>query len=226
MFDWIMQHKEIIQILVQIATAIVWMLYLHLFLTSFVRQRRSNILINRVAGNNDRAHLLVGNMGAEPIYVSSLIADLDIAGETVSAVVTDREDFLDNEASNAVSCTTQGPLDSGQYRDLGNFSEIMEKALRHLGRQNAKEEVSRLVVTVAAESGHDAFLAAGQQSFTVSRDGDSHVFLPETTRTRQIRSRKDRRRLGVRINSALREEAEAIRSNVESLVPRGTDAAA
>jgi hypothetical protein len=48
----------------------VWLLYLHLFLTSYRRQQETVILIHRGASEDDRARCIVSNMGSEPIYVS------------------------------------------------------------------------------------------------------------------------------------------------------------
>lgn len=211
MYDFISQHSGLIQIGINTVTALVWVIYLQILVTGFRRQRRSNILIHRSAGHDDTARCVVSNMGAEPIHVTSIIADLEIEGETHSAVVTDRKELADNGEPNALDRTTQGPLESGASRDAGSFKELTVRALGYLGLDDRIDDVERITLTVAAATGHDTFLSAGQQSFRVEMDEGRHVFLPASTLTKQIRSRRDRRALRQRLDTVLKEEAEALR---------------
>lgn len=209
MLQWISQHETLMTLLVQVVSAVVWIAYLQTFIDSLRRQRRSNILINRVAGNRDRAHLLIGNMGAEPIYVTAVIADLQIGKATESAIVTDRASADPAEDGEALSATNQGPLDSAQYRDMGSFREIIDKALSELGRDDAQEDVTGITVTVAAEGTHDGYLVAGQNRFRIRHRDGQRIYLPQGTHTRQIRSRSERKQLSKRLQRALDEEARA-----------------
>lgn len=220
MLSWITEYEAFLTLGVQAISAIVWIAYLQVFVTSFRRQRRSNIFVNRVAGNRDRAHLLVGNMGAEPIYVSAIIADLHGDDTSHSAIVTDR-DGSDarageadqptagpaQEAPDRLAVSRQGPLETAQYRDAGSFRDLIERALADEDTPLVAENVTSLTVTVAAESSHDAYLVAGQQSFWVRHDRGQRVYIPQSTRTRQIRGWRERRHLAKRMEAALEEEA-------------------
>ncbi|ETX14423.1 hypothetical protein OCH239_03430 [Roseivivax halodurans JCM 10272] len=217
MLSWITEYQAFLTLGVQAISAIVWLAYLQVFVTSFRRQRRSNIFVNRVAGNRDRAHLLVGNMGAEPIYVAAIIADLHGGDTSHSAIVTDRDGSdahggpegaaSAKEAPNRLKVSRQGPLETAQYRDAGSFRDLIERALEDEDTPLVAENVTSLTVTVAAESSHDAYLVAGQQSFWVRHDQGQRVYIPQSTRTRQIRGWRERRHLAKRMEAALEAEA-------------------
>ncbi len=215
MTDWIANNTATLTLAVQAVSAVVWMIYLQVFVTSFRRQRRSNIFVNRVAGNRDRAHLLIGNMGAEPIYVSAIFADLHGKDAQHSALVTERDgsdaagetDAAEPEAARLLSGTRQGPLRTAEYRDAGSFRTLIERTLASGEPSLTAEDVTSITVTVAAESTHDGYLVAGQQSFWVRHTPDGRVYIPMSTRTRQVRGRRARRKIGDRMQEALQAEA-------------------
>ena len=216
MLEWISQHGTLAQVAVQIATALVWVGYLHVLIVNLRRQKRPNVVISRVAGDDDSARLLACNLGAEPIHVLSVVADVDLDGETRSVVIADHNDMSAEGDEPASRRTRKGPLDSGGYRDIGCFGDMLGEAMQRLGLAEREGEVDRLVLTVAAESGRDRLLVAGRQSFAVVRAGGRRVFLPQATRTEQIRSVFARRRLGRRLDAALREEAERAAREAEA----------
>ncbi|MCF3974607.1 hypothetical protein [Paracoccus salsus] len=213
MLDWISQNATLVTATAQIVTASVWIVYLHILVRSIQRGRKTNILITRVAGNADRAHLIVGNMGAEPIFVSGVFADIEIDGETFEAVVGDNRIQSNREDADPVLQATEGPLDRARYRDLGAMSDILRGALNFLGKSEQIDRADCMTVTVVAESSQDSMLAAGQQSFRVHRKGDKRIFLPIRTRTHQIRGRRDRRHLLDRLQRRISMEADRVAGN-------------
>lgn len=212
MFDWIEANSTLITAGVQLVTAAIWIVYLHIFIVSFRRQRRSNILINRIAGNHDRAHLLVGNMGAEPIYVTAVIVDVTADGKTDTAVVT--EDLFDAdepEEGGVLNMSRQGPLKSAETRDIGALGDLLERALADIGPEIRPEEVEEVCVTVTAEGSYDRHVVAGRQGYWVHHGTERRHFLPKENQTRQIRARRERRALSRQLDMALRHEAETVR---------------
>ncbi|WP_152563451.1 hypothetical protein [Palleronia rufa] len=191
----------------------VWLAYLQVFVTSLRRRKRPNIFVNRISGNRDQAHLLIGNMGAEPIYVTAVIADLEADDRTGSAVISDRAgsdgtgDASPATGDSALARTRKGPLNTAEYRDAGSFREIIDLALSHIPDAFPAEEVTGLTVTVAAESTHDSYLVAGQQSFWIGHRDGQRIYVPKETYTRQIRGRRERRALSERLRAVLRDEA-------------------
>ncbi|WP_339948026.1 hypothetical protein [uncultured Albimonas sp.] len=227
MLDWISEHSTLVQVVVQVLTAAVWIVYLHLLLAGFRRQRRSNLLISRAAGDDDRAHLLVSNLGAEPIDVVSVIADLEFERparrvgdgtrwETRSAVVSDRNSDSRRAEGDGLQATRKGPLESGACRDLGSFRDMMDSALAALELAPQAEELRRVTLTVAAESGRDALLVAGRQSFAVVHLEGRRAWLPRKARTEQVRAGRERRALARRLDAELRDEARRVERRARS----------
>ncbi|HKK30796.1 MAG TPA: hypothetical protein VKA18_10435 [Alphaproteobacteria bacterium] len=207
MLSWIAEHHAVVNSMISIVTVLVWIIYLQLFINSLLRQRRSNILINRSAGNDDKARCVVVNMGAEPIYLANIIADIDIGGHQYSAIVTDRDEMTKEDLTDPLKATTQGPLESGQYRDVGSLHELIWRALRNRHLEGRDSEVEGLILTVAAVSGHSAYIAAGRQKFYVRSRYGQRVYLPASTDSEQLRSYWERRRIRGRLDRALKEEA-------------------
>jgi len=218
MLDWIQNHSTLITAGVQLTTAAIWIVYLHIFIVSFRRQKRSNILINRIAGNHDRAHVLVGNMGAEPIYVSAVIIDLVIEGKTHNAVVT--EDLFDEDSgedATARSMSKQGPLRSAETRDIGALGDLLDRAINITATDQTSDAVDEVRVTITAEGTYDQLLVAGAQSYWVYHGEDRRRFLPKESQTRQIRGRRERQSLSRQLDAALRREADAVRQGGDGM---------
>lgn len=98
MWNWIASNHQVISALANIAMLLVWIAYLQVFVSSYRRQKRSNILINRGAGSGLEARCLISNMSAEAIYIESLIATAETPEERWSCPVTEllegRSDLL------------------------------------------------------------------------------------------------------------------------------------
>ena len=75
--SWIAENHQLIAALTSIGMLVVWITYLQLFLASYRRQRKATILIRLGQGGGLDAHCLVTNMSAEPIYLHTLVAQLD-----------------------------------------------------------------------------------------------------------------------------------------------------
>ncbi|PZX15732.1 hypothetical protein LX81_02364 [Palleronia aestuarii] len=205
--EWVVENEAWIGIVLQAVMAVIWIAYLQVFVLGYIRQRRPLVLINRGAGVGTGAQCLVCNMGGEPIYLTSVIADLRIGDETFRAFVTDREEVDKTTLSRPSEGTNQGPIGSGEFVDIGSFDQILERALRHVGRDDEIDRVDRMDLTVLCGSGHSMLLVAGRRRFIVGwADGDRR-FVPNMALTEQITRRRDRRRLREVLEKSLREEA-------------------
>ncbi len=210
MLSWISENAAFLNVAVNSVMVLVWLVYLQSFLSTLRRHRRSTILINRSVGNGDKARCLVVNMSAEPIYLTSIIADITIDGKSQSAIVTERAELLSEDLHDPLQATAQGPLLSGQFRDMGSLHELTWRGLRQLGLEEQDGNVQELTLTAVAASGHTAHLAAGRQKFFLRlRDGE-RVYLPATTTTKQLRSTREQRALRNRLNQALWDEGESL----------------
>ncbi|AQS46655.1 MULTISPECIES: hypothetical protein [Thioclava] len=206
--EWLVDHNQVVSIAVQIVTAFVWLVYLQLLLQNFRRERRSKLLLTRVAGGHERGHLMLGNMGAEPIFVKALLADLVVDGKTYHSIASDSGGFApfgDSQPDESI----KGPLNTAEYRDLGRISDLVDVALEFSSLPDDAKEMETVVFTVLAESSRDNILVAGRLSLDVYNAGEHQRFLPQSLSTEQLRSFRKRRELASRLEEMLEQEARA-----------------
>ena len=197
------QHSATLQVVFSGLMVLIWIAYLQLFLSSFLRQRRSMILIERGPGAGLRARCFVGNLGLEPIYVLDIVVRLATEDGEVSAVVTDREELHEKEESNPKEATNQGPVKSGDSYDIGSFEDLLRRARRQNDRAIRDEDVRELEVTVVATTAGSSGVVGARRSYGIDlRDGESRL-LPTVIAAEQIRSRLGRRRLKRRLAERL-----------------------
>ncbi|MGR3755770.1 MAG: hypothetical protein ACU0AT_00880 [Tranquillimonas sp.] len=206
---WLSEHSAALQVVLSGAMTLIWLIYLQLILMGVLRQRHSMILINRSAGAGESARCFISNMGAEPVYLISVIADLECDGKAFAALVTDREEISADDLQTPAEATTQGLVESGGFVDIGSFGDLMWRALSHLDMPK-DQPVERLTLTIAANSGHSALLVAGRRSFRVGWNDGARAFVPETVSTIQIRNWWLRGRLRARLKAELEDEAKAL----------------
>jgi hypothetical protein len=211
---WMTENLAIIQAVVALVTAVVWVVYLQLIVGSLRRQRRSMVLIGLGAGDGLKARCFVANMGGEPIYLQYLLAQREIDGQKIETWITDRDELSADDISQPSEATNQGPLCSGDFVDVGSVEEILWRIDHRLKRNPDPDTPVTLTLTVFAATGHSAQLAAARRSFRVGRrsaEGGALV-VPLETETRQIRSWRFRKRLLTR----LRRETDATLAEIEA----------
>lgn len=212
MLDWITQNSSPLNVLLQFLTLVVWVSYLQLLLNAYLRQRRPKILINRGAGHGVYAHCLVSNMGAEPIYVRSIIASLETESHRWTLAVTDQAEIYDEgwQPGSAGEATSQGSLNVGEFADIGTFQRFIDRVAWSAKAPSGSlddvcgEPLTLLELTVVADYGSDDLLVGARRQFEVkglgedgkdskaSKDSD---LVPTTVNTVQIRSRRRRQEI-------------------------------
>ncbi|MEI4260550.1 hypothetical protein [Roseovarius sp. D0-M9] len=197
MWEWIAENSAGLNVVISVVTVFVWVGYFQLLFLSFRRQRRTRILINRGAGRGTDARCLISNMGAEPLYVISIIGTLEKGGTSMSAEISDLDSYEVGEVSKSSEATNQGPLESGEFMDIGKFSALMARCARALGEseENVSERFDGLKLTVIAAYGADDLSVGATRRFVLeTRDGWTKLD-PERISTRQLRARRERREL-------------------------------
>lgn len=201
MLEWMSEHQELLNLLVNLGMLAVWIAYLQLFLANFRKQRRPNILINFGAGSGLSARCLVSNMSSEAIYIESIIAKLEGDGTTQTCAVTDLEDLgAERVLEDPKQGTRQGPLASGGYMDIGEFRDLIERVLRSNGTPDDGQPPSLVggrvfELQVIANYGSENLLVGGERRFDlVERQGQLSL-RPRGIDTRQITTRRERRRI-------------------------------
>lgn len=197
MWDWIANHHQVIGALANIAMLFVWIAYLHVFVSSYRRQKRPSILINRGAGSGLEARCLISNMSAEAIYIESLIGTVETTEGRWSRPVTELQEGRSDQAL----ATKQGPLQAGHFVDIGSFQSLIEPVLRGgegLGSDVAPDDWDKLVafeLKVIAVHGSEDILAGAMRRFDVVRQPGRVLLRGHVVGTEQIRSRRRREKL-------------------------------
>lgn len=205
MIEFIRAHHQALSTSASLFTAAIWLVYLNLFYASMRRSRRPEILLSRSAGSGCGARLFIANMGAEPIYVTAIIADYEAGGERGTAYITRNDIIRSEDLETPRAATNEGPLGSGDYLDAGSFADLMTRIEMHGNNQVASETIERLTLTVAAETGYSGTTSAGSKAYNVIREGDEVVFHPEKITTQQLRGWIARRRLHKRLEAEMRD---------------------
>lgn len=195
MFDWISRNSEMLRLLTSLVTAGIWLVYLQIFLKTFLRQRRPNILISLGAGVGMKTRCFVANLGLEPIYLSDVIVDLVTESGHHRATITDRTELGEDQLRDPSAATNQGPLGSGEYVDIGSFETLVQRVQRQGVDVDPGAEVRSVEIIAVAEAASSGTHVAAARTWRLLReDGQLHL-RPETLETRQLRSWRQRRRL-------------------------------
>jgi hypothetical protein len=195
MLDWIAENSGTLQLAISLFTAVVWLAYLHILWLSFRRQRQTVILINRSIANDENAHCFVTNMGAEPIYLMEVMARVVTQDKTYVVKVTEREEVAFSEFEDPLARTNQGPIKSGEFIDIGSFTDLLRRADVRIGSDGIFDRVLQMDLTVAAVDGHATYLVAARRQFKAQWNDGKPYFVPERVMTHQIRSLFQRRKI-------------------------------
>ncbi|MCQ0970182.1 hypothetical protein MLD63_07085 [Paracoccus sp. TK19116] len=193
MWNWVGEHTDVLQVIVGVVTALVWVVYLHILIEGMRRQRRSEILITLGGKRDLGGRILISNLGLEPIYVLDIL--LRISGDrrvrTVS--IAERRDGPPIEDDPSDTHTLQTPLKTGDSTDIGEIYTLLHRADPHTDRPADAMNIEELELTVVAVTAATSSVVAAKRGFAVmTQDGDT-VLRPKGLYARQIRNRWARR---------------------------------
>lgn len=193
MWNWVLQHASVVQAVIALVTAGVWIVYLHVFVESLRRQRRSEILITMGGERGLGGRVLISNLGLEPIYVLDILLgrSTDSAEDLVSVI-----DKTEGGASgSARGATLQRPLKSGEHIDIGTIDDLLDRAAWGPRRGRSDGDLSRIEITVAAVTAAASGIVAARRAFAVQHRDGQLILRPQTLYAEQIRGREGRRRI-------------------------------
>lgn len=208
MLSWLQEHSQAISAVTGLGTLGVWLIYLQVFVSNYRRQLRAKILISRGAGSGLESRCLVSNMSAAPVYIQSVIVTLDLDGERLMAPVTDlsgRED--DQTGTGAGLPTRQGPLASGELKDVGTFGNLVRHVLHSDGADDRGGEVDRggedeqlrrlrsVQIELLGVYASEDLPVGARRTFLASAGNRGIELKGQTPFTTQLRSRRDRKQL-------------------------------
>ncbi|MEI4469725.1 hypothetical protein [Frigidibacter sp. MR17.24] len=192
-------HAALLQAAFSAVTATVWIVYLHGFLTSMGRHRRSEILVTSGAGRDLAARCFVANLGLEPIYVLDIQIELSQGARRWTMEVTDGEV---GEGTGEGLATAQGPLASGAHRDIGSFGTLIRRALS--GAQAPPGEPMHVSILVIAATPGRAVMAAARRDYEMSDPSDPEARITaRATGAHQIRGWRHQQGLRRRLEASL-----------------------
>jgi hypothetical protein len=205
-FQWISQHSQTLGALVSLGTLIVWVVYLQLFIAGYRRQRRAKILITRGVGDGLDAQCFVCNMSEAVVYIQSMIVTLEMDGGGWVAPVTDLV-FLEHDGNRAdlELKTRQGPLTTGELRDMGTFHDLISHVAKWKNGALAEldgdlcRRIRTVEIEVLAVYGSEELLIGARRGFALIREGDALHVRGINVATEQIRRRSERKRLTERM---------------------------
>ncbi|WP_353641459.1 hypothetical protein [Mesorhizobium sp. WSM2239] len=119
MLQWIADNRELITALTGFGTLLVWVIYLQIFISNYRRQVRATLLIARGPGEGLEARCFLSNMSSG--YLQSVLVKIETAAKTLICPVTDMLDLEGEVPADSRLRTRQGPLASGETRDIGSL---------------------------------------------------------------------------------------------------------
>lgn len=203
MMHWVSEHSSALQVALNGLMVLIWIAYLQVFLVSFRRQHRPDILINLGAGAGLRARCFVSNLGLEPIYLLDVVVEIKADGDTHKAVITDRTEMSDQELNNPAEATNQGPLTSGSYVDIGTFETLVERAKSSGYKPRADRDVDRVKILVIAATAVKWSLIGAEREYVVEREDDRVHLKPVSVAASQVYSRRGQRKLRSELEKCL-----------------------
>lgn len=203
MWQWAVENSAVVQTLVSLLSTVVWIAYLHVFLSSYRRQTRSSLLISRTGQRGLEGRCIISNMGSEPAFLMDVLAEFRLEESSVTASVVERVDLWEREQDTSHGVSAAGPMESGSYVDIGSIHEILDRAHRRFGVADFASEIkSMTLIAVAATSQARELVAATRSySFDPDRDadpgagGETVEIRPVEIKAKQLRSRREQRRL-------------------------------
>jgi len=183
MLPTLLHNAPLITAAMTCVTALIWIVYLSVFLRSYRRQQRPSILITSGAGRDLDAHCFVTNLGLEPVYLLDVVIDLiEPDGRVVRAVIPERTEHRApdpaTEDDDIRRATNVGSLTSGGERDLGRFRTLIERACTENPAIKAEAPFDGLEVTVVAVTASQAELCGASRAYRIEHleDGTRRLF--------------------------------------------------
>ena len=194
MLGWITQYSDVLQVVLNAVMVVIWMIYLQIFLVSYRRQRRADILINLGSGAGRRARFFVSNLSLEPVYLLDVLVELTTQDGAREADITDRAETSGAQLNSPTEATNQGPLKSGEFIDIGNLDDLLKRASPQL-KDVDLDLTTAFAITVVVHTASTPDIVGARRCFRISRDGREVTLLPTQVAATQIRSLWGRRHL-------------------------------
>lgn len=200
--NWLNEHSQTLSALANAGLLLVWAVYLQLFFREYRHQRRARVLLQQSAGINKDGECILVNMSSAPVDVACILlaveADGRTAVHTLESLAT-RSQALQplkkKEEAKSSLPRRRGPVSPGSSTSLGTFKNLLAYARQATRDQLQNEDMNIDVMDIRVvffHWTHDKPLAA-RRRFYIRRGGDLIRIAPETSRTHQLVSWRQRR---------------------------------
>lgn len=195
MWNFIEQNHGAINAIASVLTLAIWALYFQLLLNNYRHRTRPKININRGGGRTSAARCVISNMSAEAVYVEAIILTLGDGERRSVCQLSELEVSLSMD-SDPRSQIFQGPLDSGEFIDIGTFDTLIERARSSFDEREAlRKDTESLQVMVVGNYTADDGLIAAERSYQLPVRNERRLLVSTTVSTRQVRSWWERRKI-------------------------------
>ncbi len=194
MWTWLSENYGVVSAVASVATLCVWLAYLQLFYMSYRHQLRPKIMITRGGGHSMSSRCMLTNMSPEVVFIQAIIIRLRLADREIIRSLSDIERGA-SESRDQRSELLQGPISSGEYLDLGPFENLVKAALRDRDASGRLEDVEEMTITAVGTYTWNDRPVAAERSFHLRVEGDKTGLQAEEVTARQIRSRRELKRL-------------------------------
>jgi hypothetical protein len=195
MWNFLQQNYGAVSAVASILTLAIWALYFQLLLNSYRHRIRAKININRGGGRTSAARCVISNMSAEAVYVEAIVLTLG-DGDRRSVCHLSELDVSLSSDGDPRSQIFQGPLNSGEFIDIGTFDSLIDRARNSFAEQEAlRNDTENLQVMVVGNYTGDDGLIAAERTYQLAVKEERRLLISATVSTRQVRSRHELRNI-------------------------------
>ncbi|MEP3562596.1 MAG: hypothetical protein ABJM19_09935 [Marinobacter sp.] len=195
--EWFGANAQWISPVTSIGTMMIWIFYAQLLYSSYARQTRARILINRAVGDEGiDSPCLVCNMSGESVYVYFVMVRVETTDGEFFVPATDcGHASAERDSVDLNTRTHQGPLASGSCMQLCSFNDMLERAGRLAGAPikdgqltEPEVELKAMEYHVICIYGSDKRPFGAIRRFEIEHDDSGRYSLVATTTDTQKRS--------------------------------------
>lgn len=216
MWQWIVEHSELLSALGTVLMAVIWAVYLQIMVIELRQQRQPRILLENVAGGLRQPTAMVVNLSSVSMQIEAVIVHVETAEGTYVHTVTDFERLAPEPLSNDGTRPPihPGPIRPGRYLVLGTFDGLLRETLpdsKDLLRTATRLPMEMRVVAV---HGGTRRPVAACRRFQVCITEHGGQIEPASFQTRTLYGFRSRRTVSQWLQQAMEAEAEQNRWRV------------
>ena len=190
MFEFISQNASAISAIANVIMVLVWITYLQLLLNSFLRQRRSSLIISCSVSPSNEPTCFVANMSEGRFHIQNVAGTVVIDGKSYRGDIT--EPVADDHET-----SFQRPMADGGSLNLGRFRDLLDRVAASNpdleGGLLRREGALDFYITMIGVHGASRKSVAARRGFRLEMKGNDLKAHGLARQTRQFRWGRARR---------------------------------